>query len=160
MMTGKTIPENDLLTLIEAALYAPSAFNAQPERFYYAKQGDKSFTDLIQLLSAFNQNWCKKAAFLIIVVSKKTFEHNGKFDRTHSFDSGAAWQAFAIEGVNRNFVVHAMSGFDYDKAKQYLKLGDDYDVECMIAVGQPSDEVNQEKITLRKPVKEIAIKLT
>lgn len=35
----------------------------------------------------------------------------------------------------------------------------DYSVECMIAVGQPAEEINDEEVTLRKPPKEIAIKL-
>lgn len=158
-MNGKRLPENILFPLFEAAGYAPSAFNNQPWRFYWAQRGSKSFTGLLNLLTTFNQEWCINASFLIILVSKKTFDYHGKFDRTHSFDTGAAWEAFAVEGVKRNLVVHGMSGFDYDKAKEYLKLDDNYSVECMIAVGQPTKEVNSEEVTLRKTLKEIAIKL-
>jgi len=158
-MDAKRLPDTVLDPLFEAAGYAPSAFNNQPWRFYYAQKGSKSFTDLLNLLSSFNQQWCKSASFLIILVSKKSFDYHGKFDRTHSFDSGAAWEAFAIEGVRRNLVVHGMSGFDYDKAKEYLKLDDDFQAECMIAVGQPTKEINNEEVSLRKPLKEIAIKL-
>jgi nitroreductase len=158
-MTKQTVPEGILLSLIEAASYAPSAFNAQPEKFYYAKRGSKSFSKILDILSPFNKEWCIKASFIILLVSKISFEHNGKPNRSHSFDAGAAWEAFAVEGVKRNLVVHAMSGLDFDKAKKFLKLDDDYQVECAIAVGFPEKEVETETITLRKPVKELVVKL-
>lgn len=158
-MNAKKLPESTLLPLFAAGSYAPSAFNNQPWRFYYSQRGSKSFTELLRILSPFNQEWCKNASFLIILASKKSYDYNGKFDRTHSFDTGAAWEAFAIEGVKRNLVVHGMSGFDYDKAKEYLKVGDDFQVECMIAVGQPREEIVSEKVSLRRPLKETAIKL-
>jgi len=95
-----------------------------------------------------------------MLVSKKTYDYNGKFNRTHSFDTGAAWEALAIEGVKRNLVVHAMSGFDYERANECLKLADDYSVECMIAIGQPTQEISNEKVTTRKPLTKIAINLS
>ncbi len=158
-MSGEPIPESALLDLFDAARYSPSAFNAQPQRYYYSERGTESFKTILSFLSPFNQVWCANASFLIILVSKKTFEHNGKFDRTHSFDTGASWEAFAVEGIRRNLVVHGMSGFDYSKAEAFLKLGDDYNVECMIAVGIPTEAATKEEITMRKPIKEIAIKL-
>ena len=158
-MDAKILPENILMPLFEAAQYAPSAFNAQPETFFYAQKGSKSFSRMIDLLFPANQEWCKNASFLIVLVSKKGFEHNGKFNQTHSFDTGAAWEAFAVEGAKRNLVIHAMSGFDYGKTKEYLKLDDDFQVECMIAVGQPTKEISNEKISLRKDIKQIAIKV-
>jgi len=158
-MSGEAVEEQTLLALIDAARYAPSAFNAQPAQFYYSKNGSKSFAQLLVLLAPSNQNWCKNASYLIILVSKMSFEHNGKPNKTHSFDTGAAWEAFAIEGVKRNLVVHGMSGFDYLKAKEFLHLGEDYNIECMIAVGQPTEEIENEEVSLRSPLKEIAIKL-
>lgn len=158
-MDGTQLSEDVLRPLFEAARYAPSAFNDQPERFYYAKKGSKSFMELLQLLAPLNQTWCKNASFLMILVSKTTFEHNGKLNRTHTFDTGAAWEAFAVEGVKRNLVIHGMSGFDYDKATAYLKLGDDAEVECMIAVGVPIDNIKDELVSLRKPIEEMAFQL-
>jgi nitroreductase len=158
-MSEQTVPEGIFLSLFEAASYAPSAFNAQPEKFYYAKRGSKSFSEILDILSPFNKEWCMKASFLILLASKISFEHNGKPNRTHSFDTGAAWEAFAVEGVKRNLVVHAMSGLDFDKAKEYLKLDDDYQVECAIAVGLPTNEIENETVSLRKAFGELAVKL-
>ena len=69
-------------------------------------------------------------------MTKPTFDHNGEPARTHSFDAGAAWQNLALEASRRELVAHAMQGFDYEAAADELDVPDDYDVECMIAIGE------------------------
>jgi len=56
---------------------------------------------------------------------------------THSFDTGAAWENFALQGSIQGLVVHGMQGFDYDKAKKELKTPEGYQVEAIAAVGKP-----------------------
>lgn len=80
---------------------------------------------------------------------------------THSFDAGAAWENLALEGTGRNLVVHAMGGFDHDKAREVLGVPDEFTIECMIAVGKKGkkedlSEVLQEREvpSLRKPLEE------
>lgn len=158
-MTGEKLSDEEVTALFEASRYAPSAFNDQPWRFYYCARDSKGFQDVMQILAPPNQEWCKNASHLCILVSKNTFDRNDKPNRTHTFDTGAAWEAFAIEGTRRNMVVHGMSGFDYDKAKEYLKLDDHFTVECMIAVGKPSEGIASEDVSLRRPLEEIAIEI-
>jgi nitroreductase len=74
---------------------------------------------------------------LIVVISRKTFEYNNKPAPTHSFDGGAAWENFALQGSLMGLVVHGMQGFNYEKARQVLNVPADYQVEAMIAVGKP-----------------------
>ena len=54
------------------------------------------------------------------VLSRTTFERNGNPSRTHSYDTGAAWQNIALQGCRMGLVVHGMAGFDYDKARAVL----------------------------------------
>ena len=88
--------------------------------------GLKEFKDLtnrfIDLMVEFNQSWTKNAAALCVVISRETFAHNNKPSPTHSFDTGAAWMALALEGSARGLVVHGMSGFDHKKAKASLNI--------------------------------------
>ncbi len=134
-MAGEEIDEKTLLTLFEAARWAPSANNNQPWRFVYARRNTKHWDAFFQLLAEGNQVWAKNAAVLIVVISKTTFD-NGKPSITHSFDAGAAWISFALQGSLAGLVVHGMQGFDYDKAKEVLSVPDGYQVEAMIAVGK------------------------
>jgi nitroreductase len=136
-MSGQAIAHEKLLTLLEAGRWAPSSYNAQPWRFIYAHRQTPAWDNLFSLLVPFNQLWAKNAAALVAVVSKKTFEFNGKPCRTHSFDAGSAWMSIALQGSLDGLVVHGMEGFDYDKAHRVLELTNDYCVDMMFAVGCP-----------------------
>jgi nitroreductase len=134
-MSGEEIAEAALFSLIEAARWAPSSNNNQPWRFLYARRNTPHWSTFFDLLNESNQVWAKNAAVLMVVISKTTFD-SGKPSRTHSFDAGAAWGSFALQGALNNLVVHGMQGFDYDKAKEVLRIPDAYQVEAMIAVGK------------------------
>lgn len=136
-MSGEAVSEKELMTLFEAARWAPSSYNDQPWKFIYAARDTKEFENLFSFLGDFNKSWCVRAGALIVTISKKTFEHNGKPSITHSFDSGAAWENFALQAQASGLVAHGMEGFDYTAAKEKLGIPDDYNVEMMIAVGKP-----------------------
>jgi nitroreductase len=166
-MTGKEIKDSDLFSLFEAAHYAPSSYNNQPWRFLYAKRNTPAWNLFFDLMIDFNKGWTKNAAVLVVVISKKTFEHNGKPARTHSFDTGAAWMALALQGASKGYVVHGMEGFDYEKAYRTLNIPDDYQVEAMIAIGERAEKTTlspelqqKEAPALRRPLKEVLMEGT
>jgi nitroreductase len=162
-MSGEEIDEKTLFQLFESAKWAPSSNNNQPWRFIYGRCNTKNWTTFFNLLAEGNQGWAKNAAVLIVVISKTTFD-NGSNARTHSYDAGAAWENFALQGSLAGLVVHGMQGFDYDKAKEALHIPDDYKVEAMIAVGKkgkkedlPQYQQEREFPSARKSIAEIAM---
>jgi len=161
-LTGEKIPRDELESLFEAARWAPSSFNNQPWRFIYAERETKNWDNLFNLMIEFNQSWAKNASVLIVVISLKNFEHNGKPSRTHAFDTGAAWENLAIEATSRGLIAHAMEGFDYKKARNDLEIPEDYEIHSMIAIGRQGkkedlseDLQEKENPSQRKPVSEI-----
>lgn len=56
---------------------------------------------------------------------------------THSYDAGAAWENFALQGFRQGLVVHGMQGFDYERARTELAIPPEFQVEAMAAVGKP-----------------------
>lgn len=136
-MTGEPLAEPELKTLFEAARWAPSTYNEQEWRFLYAANGSEPWPTFLGLLMEANQVWCRNAGVLVVVVSHKVFERNGKPNPVHTFDSGAAFENLALQGAAMGLVVHGMAGFDRDKARAELRVPDDYDVEAMIALGRP-----------------------
>jgi nitroreductase len=130
------VSDEQMMSLFEAARWAPSSFNAQLWRFVYAKRGTPYFQKFFDLLVPFNQSWAKNASFLVLIISRTKFTYNDQPSRTHSFDAGAALQNLALEGSMQGLVVHAMEGFNYDKACQVCAIPDDYSIEAMIAVGK------------------------
>lgn len=138
-MTGEAIARDELMRMLEAARWAMSSMNNQPWRFLYALRNTPHFDTFFNLLISSNQAWCKNAGALLVVISKTTFDFNNKPSRTHSYDTGAAWYSFALQGVMMGLVVHGMQGFNYDRAKEELGIPDGYQVEAMIAVGRPGE---------------------
>jgi nitroreductase len=136
-MSGEAITEEDLFTLFEAARWAPSSFNGQPWRMLYARRDTPHWPLFFDLLVEFNKTWAKNAAALVVFISKTTFDHNGEPAVTHSFDAGAAWENFALQGTLRGLVVHGMQGFDYEKARKVLNIPDGFQVEAMAVIGKP-----------------------
>jgi nitroreductase len=136
-MSGEGIPEEELLSLFEAARWAPSSFNNQPWRFLYARRDTVHWPLFFDLLVDFNKTWVKEAAALVLFISRTTFEHNDEISVTHSFDTGAAWENLALQGSLKGLVVHGMQGFDYEKARTVLKIPEGFQVEAMAAIGKP-----------------------
>lgn len=161
-MSTAPLKKEELLSLIEAARWAPSSYNAQPWRFAYSLREDAKWNDFLNLLVPFNQSWAKEAGALLIIYSKKTFEHNNKWSKTHSFDTGAAWAYLALQGSMKGLVVHGMEGFNYEKAHALLNLSDDFQIEAMAAIGHPGlkealskDLKDKETPSQRKPLKDL-----
>lgn len=166
-MTGEQLSYEELMSLFEAARWAPSFANAQPWRFIYATRNTEEWNNLFNLLVDFNKIWAKNAAVLIVVVSKKEFEYNGRFiaSVTHQFDTGAAWENLALEATSRSLVAHGMAGFDYTRARKDLDIPDSFDVLAMIAIGKrdrndklPSGLQERETPSPRKPLEQMIMK--
>jgi nitroreductase len=160
-----SLKDEELMSLFEAARWAPSSGNGQPWRFIYAKRNTEDWNSLFTLLVDFNKSWAKDAAVLIVVVSKKEFEYNGKVipSVTHQFDTGAAWENLALEATSRDLVAHGIAGFEYDKARKDLDIPDGSVVVSMIAIGRgpkwnlPLGLQEREIRSDRKPLEEIVM---
>ncbi|HZA07551.1 MAG TPA: nitroreductase family protein [Nitrososphaeraceae archaeon] len=161
-MTGEELDEDTIMSLFEAARWAPSSYNNQPWRFIYAKRNTLHWDKLFNLLAEPNKVWAKNAAVLVVVIARKNFEHNEKYSITHQFDAGAAWENLALEATSRGLAVHGMQGFDYERARTGLEIPDNFDVMAMIAIGKkgpkehlPLQLQEREHPTNRKPLAEI-----
>ena len=160
-MSGAELPEADLMSLFEAARWAPSSYNNQPWRILYARRGTPQWVLFFELLAEPNRAWCSQAAVLVLFISKTTFDHNEKPCRTHSYDCGAAWENMALEGTARGLVVHGMQGFDYEKARTSLAIPEVFAIEAMAAIGRvgettslPPEAQERELPSSRRPLSE------
>jgi len=147
-LTGEEISDEELFTLFEAARWAPSNYNSQPWRFFYAKRQTPEWELFYQLL--------------VVMAARQNYEFDEKPNPTHSFDTGAAWMSLALQGFMRGWVVHGMSGFDYARAQEKLKIPKGYQVEAMAAIGRRaskellSQEMQKDEApSERRPLEEI-----
>jgi len=86
--TAAPISEYDLMTILEAARWAPSAFNSQPWRFIYARRDTAHWPKLLGLLTQSNQLWAKNASALIsALVRQKPSTAKGTYLRSITVSS-------------------------------------------------------------------------
>ena len=141
-MSGEELNDQDIMSLFEAARWAPSSFNNQPWRFIYAKRNTQHWDRLFSLLYEGNKVWAVNAAVLVVVISRKNFEYDERPSITHQLDAGAAWENLALEASLHGIVTHGMEGFDYKKARVDLGISDNFDVMAMIAIGKRGPKEN------------------
>jgi len=150
-MSGEEISLEELMRLFEAARWAPSSFNAQQWRALYARRGTEHWQTFFDLLVDANKAWAKNAAVLVVFISRKFFDRDNEPSVTHSYDTGAAWENFALQGFHQGLVVHGMEGFDYERARKELRIPDEFQIEAMAAVGKPGPkDVLPEKLQARE----------
>lgn len=141
--TGEAIAQDVLMSMFEAARWAPSASNVQPWRFVYARRGSTQWAPLFDALMDMNQPWVANASVLAYALSdrfRRRADREPAPNRSHSFDTGAAWAYLALQAHHLGWAAHAMGGFHVDKAHQALGAPEaDYKVEAAIAIGRPAD---------------------
>ncbi len=160
-MSGEALEPEKLMTLFEAARWSPSAANLQDRLFLYAYRDTPAFEQFFSLLNPSNQEWCAKAAVLIVVFSD-TLRPSGKDNPWHAFDTGLAVENLLLQACTMELVGHAMAGFSYERAKTELNVPERFVPQCMIAIGHHGDpnelsEYNQgrEIPSQRKPIQDI-----
>jgi nitroreductase len=158
------ISDTDLLAILEAARWAPSAFNGQPWRFFVGRQGDATYSQILDSLVEFNQGWAKNAASLILVAAKPTRD-DGSIHPDYQFDCGLAVAQLVIETHDRGLVAHQMTGFDKDKARTNLEMASEFVPVVVIAIGKQdapeklSEAMAEREVAPRgrKPLEELVI---
>ncbi len=133
--SDQSLREEHILTLIEAASWAPSSVNEQPWRYRYGLKGTLAFDQLWECLLIGNQPWAKNAAALLLCTAKKTFAKNGKPNRHAMHDTGMANAHLMLQATQMNIYGHIMAGYDPAKLRETFQLSEDEEDVCVIALG-------------------------
>jgi nitroreductase len=151
------------LSILEAARWAPSSRNEQPWRYIvFTSDNPEKLKKAQSVLKEIN-DYAKRAPILICAISRKTYSENGKPNRLHFHDLGAANENMFLEAFNQGLIMHEMGGFDVEKARDIFNVPEDYEVGIMIAIGyQDTYDVLPERLRdkaftprVRKPLSEI-----
>ncbi|MDR1229583.1 MAG: nitroreductase family protein [Azoarcus sp.] len=135
-----SLPENELKSLFEAARWAPSAYNAQPWRFIYARRGTPDWQTFLDLLIPYNRGWARNASALAVAVSARKFVPPGKDEAidtgSQSYDTGAAVAYLLLQASLAGLAAHVVTGFDKQAARQALAIPEDFHIESAIVIGR------------------------
>lgn len=124
-----------LLTLFEAASWAPSSMNEQPWRYRFALRGTSRFEQIWECLLPGNQPWAKDAAALLVCTVNKNFERNGRPNRHALHDAGMANAFLLLQATQMEIYGHILAGYDSDKLRAAFELPDGEQDVCILALG-------------------------
>lgn len=134
---AEVLNEAELMTLFEAAAWAPSAMNEQPWRYRWALRGTEAFDRLWDLLNTGNQPWAKNAAALVACSVRTTLERNGQANHSRQHDLGMANAQLLVQATSMGIYGHLMGGFDHARAQRELGLNPvQEEVFCILALGR------------------------
>ena len=163
IFSEKDIEEEKIVTLFEAAKWAPSSFNNQPWRFIYAsKKHKQNYNKLLSCLFDENIEWAKFAPLLALSIAKKIYS-NSKPNFYAQYETGMAVGNLLNQATHLGLYVHQMGGYDKNKAIENLKIPDNYEPMAMMAVGYLGEIDNfptnlqerEKKPRTRKDLKEL-----
>lgn len=135
MDANHQISDQDLLSVIEAGRWAPSAMNVQPWRFSAAKRGSELFAKIAAHLGGFNASWSPKSS-AYIVVSAFTNGDSGQPGTTSQFDAGLAAAQILIQAEGLGLHGHVMGGIDHVALHAELGYPENLAVLVVIAIGK------------------------
>jgi len=132
----KTVSQEQLEQLFEAARWAPSARNEQPWNYIYASKDDPNqYAQMLELLSDWNQKWAQSAPVLVAGISKTTYAHHNKLNEYAWYDLGQSVAYLTLQASEMGLHLHQMGGFDRNKANKLFKLPENSEVVVMMVLG-------------------------
>ncbi len=162
--SDKGITDEALITLLEAARWAPSSMNEQPWRFIVVrKENTDAFQKMIQCLNDSNKIWAQHASVLLLTIANNTITSLNKPNAYAWHDIGLAIGNLSLQAISMDIFLHQMGGFNKEEAKKLFNIPTGYDPVSVIALGYqgnadklPSPLRERElKPRERKPLSEI-----
>lgn len=135
----RPIPHESIRSLLEAARWAPSSFNAQPWHLLIATRDDeRAFQRMVECLVEGNQVWARHAPLLMLTAARLAFD-DGKPNRHALHDVGQAAAHLTFQAMALGLFVHQMAGIQADKIRETYAVPEGYEPVTAIAVGYPGD---------------------
>ena len=138
---NKAVSQKQIISLLEAARWAPSCFGDEPWRFIvWDKNQDETAWDIAyDCIVPGNQTWAKDAPVLILICADTLFSHNQKPNRWANYDTGAAAVSLCLQATSMGLVTHQMGGFDGEKTHAAFGIPEQIEMMSMLAVGYAAD---------------------
>jgi len=155
---NKAVSQKQIISLLEAARWAPSCFGDEPWRFivWDKNQDAAAWEKAFDCIVPGNQTWAKDAPVLILICADTLFSHNQKPNRWANYDTGAAAVSLCLQATSMGLVTHQMGGFDGEKTRAAFGIPEQIEMMSMLAVGYAadadtlSDELKERELAPRK----------
>ncbi|MBN1391077.1 MAG: nitroreductase family protein [Candidatus Thermoplasmatota archaeon] len=134
------ITDDMVKKLLQAAGLAPSCSNNQPWRFVLVRD-PQQLDRLFGTLSGGNY-WMKKASMVVAVFTEKGTDCDVQGVQYEMFDTGMATALLLLKATEMGLLTHPVAGFNKEKAKDVLGLGELFILITLIGVGKGSEDTS------------------
>jgi nitroreductase len=136
----KPASREQVISLLEAARWAPSCYGDQPWRIvvWNRIEDAAAWQSAFETLAPGNQDWVKNAPLLLLVCADSLFNHNGQPNRWAQYDTGAAAENLCLQAEALGLMAHQMGGFDPAKMRVVAGVPEQFTLMAMISVGYPA----------------------
>ena len=139
----RSVSDEDLRSIFEAARWAASSYNEQPWSYIVAKKEEADeFGRLLSCLVEANQNWAKSASVLALGISRLNFAWNNEPNRAAIHDLGLASANLVLEATARGLAAHQMIGILPNKFRELYSVPEGHEPMTAIAIGYAGDPIN------------------
>jgi len=137
---NRSIEQEKIKSLFEAARWAPSSVNEQPWAYVYAtKDQFELWNKIFESLNDSNKVWAKEAPLLVVSLARKYYSRNDHPNNSAKYDVGAANAFLSLQATQLGLNVHQMGGFDHALLRQNLNVPENFDVGVVMAIGYPGN---------------------
>ncbi|WP_377273057.1 nitroreductase family protein [Peterkaempfera sp. SMS 1(5)a] len=129
-----TITDEQLIALLEAARWAPSAGNLQPWHFLVGRRGDVTYKQIFDSLKPGNQLWAGTSSLLVVAVAAERYA-DGTPHHHAAYDTGLAVAQLALQAHALGLHAHQMGGFEAEQLRSVLGVPDGHRPLSVTAIG-------------------------
>ncbi|GIJ21912.1 nitroreductase family protein [Micromonospora lutea] len=152
----------EVMTLLEAARWAPSIGNRQPWRFTVGHREDETFKRILVNLSASEQRWAARASVLVLTA------YHASGNPFATYDLGQAVAHLTVQATALGLHVRQVTELDHPGLIADLDLPTDVRPYVVSVVGQlgdpfslPADLLRQEtSLRHRRPLADLLLSCT
>jgi nitroreductase len=134
----RAVDYDKLHLLFEAAKWAPSSRNAQPWRFIFASREMPDYKVFIELMNEGNRQWASTAPLLVMPLAQVISTYKNRPNRLAFFETGMAVGNLLAQATAMGLMVHQLSGYDVERAKETLVIPTRYEPMSIMAIGYKS----------------------
>jgi nitroreductase len=128
------ISDQDLLSILEAGRWAPSANNGQPWRFSVAVRGPDVHAKVTEGLGGLNQAWATAASAMIVISIRKN--EDGTSSAKNYYDAGLAVSLMTVQAQSLDLYSHQMAGIVPEVIQERLSIPGEFEVAVVVAIGK------------------------
>ena len=132
----RTITDDEIDVLLEAARWAPSAGNSQPWAFVAARRGSQEHKMIARRLAASSGRWAPSASVLIVNLAHLHVETSQiEYSEFADYDLGQAVAHMTLQARALGLECRQFRAFDLEGLTQDLELEPGWQIRSMTAVG-------------------------